>query len=53
MTEAEKFMGYNIDVVIRTWLANGVGPVQSELTSVDGSTTNIVNKQELVSFHHG
>jgi hypothetical protein len=53
MTEAEKFDGYNIDVVIKTWLANGVGPVQSEVVSIDGSTTNVVSKEQLVSFHQG
>jgi hypothetical protein len=53
MTEAEKFEGYNITETVKTWLASGVGPVQSEVSSLDGSTDNVVNKQQLVSFVKG
>ena len=37
----------------RTGSANGVGPVQSELISVDGSKTDLTNKQVLTSFVKG
>jgi hypothetical protein len=45
--------GYNTTIDDKTWLAAGIGPVQSELISVDGSKTDITNKQELTSFVKG
>jgi hypothetical protein len=45
--------GYNTTIDDKTWLAAGVGPVQSELISVDGGKTDITNKQELTSFVKG
>jgi hypothetical protein len=51
--EAEKFDGVNVSTDIKTWLAPGVGPVESEIISVDGSTQNITNKEELISFAKG
>lgn len=30
-TIAEKILGHPADIVVRTWLAPGVGPVQSEV----------------------
>jgi hypothetical protein len=51
MTEAEKFEGYNISLEVRTWLASGIGPVQSEITDIAGSGS--VVRQELVSFVKG
>jgi hypothetical protein len=51
MTEAEKFEGYNVSVEIRTWLASGVGPVQSEVTDIDGAGSIV--KEQLVSFVKG
>jgi hypothetical protein len=51
--ESADMMGYSTTIDDKTWLAPGVGPVQSELISVDGSKTDIANKQELVSFTKG
>jgi hypothetical protein len=51
--ESASIMGYNTTIDDKTWLAPGVGPVQSELISVDGSKTDIANRQELTSFVKG
>jgi hypothetical protein len=51
--ESEKFDGVNISTDVKTWLASGVGPVQSELVNIDGTTQNITNKEELTSFVKG
>jgi flagellar hook assembly protein FlgD len=53
VAESADVEGYNLTIDDKTWLASGVGPVQSELISVDGSTTSITNKQELTSFIKG
>jgi hypothetical protein len=45
--------GYNTTIDDKTWLASGIGPVQSELVSIDGSKTDITSKEELVSFVKG
>jgi hypothetical protein len=45
--------GYNTTIDDKTWLAPGVGPVESELTSIDGGKTTIGNKEELTSFVKG
>lgn len=51
MIEAEKFESYNISVEIKTWLASGVGPVQTEVNDIDGSGS--VVKEQLLSFVKG
>jgi hypothetical protein len=51
--EAATIDGFNTTIDDKTWLANGIGPVQSELISVDGGKTDITNKEELVSFVMG
>ena len=51
--EAATIDGYNTTIDDKTWLASGVGPVQSELISIDGSKTDITNKEELTSFVKG
>ena len=51
--EAATIDGYNTTLDDKTWFASGVGPVQSELIDVDGSTTNVTSKEELVSFVKG
>jgi hypothetical protein len=51
--ESMVFEGYNTTIDDKTWLAAGVGPVQSELIDVDGKTLEISNKQELTSFVKG
>ncbi len=53
VTESASIMGYNTTIDDKTWLASGVGPVQSELISVDGGKTNLTNKEELTSFVKG
>jgi hypothetical protein len=53
VAESADFDGYNLTIDDKTWLASGVGPVQSELISVDGSKTDITNKQVLTSFVKG
>jgi hypothetical protein len=53
MLESEKFDGLNISTDVKTWLASGIGPVQSELVNVDGTTQNVTNKEELTSFVRG
>jgi hypothetical protein len=50
---SEKFSGIAIVMNIRTWVANGVGPVKSEMTSNAAGKTAIVNDQELKSFTKG
>jgi len=51
--EAADIDGYNTTIDNKTWLATGVGPVQSELISIDGGKTDVTNKQELTSFVKG
>jgi hypothetical protein len=51
--EAATIDGYNTTIDDKTWLAAGVGPVQSELITVDGGKTNLTSKEELVSFVKG
>jgi hypothetical protein len=49
----EHYDGYAIDGAIRTWVANGVGPVQSEFVSKIGGVSTVVSKEELRSFTKG
>ena len=51
--EVASIEGFNTTLDDKTWLANGVGPVQSELITVDGGKTNLTNKEELTSFVKG
>jgi hypothetical protein len=51
--EVSAIDGYNTTIDDKTWLASGIGPVQTELLSVDGSKTDLTNKQELTSFTKG
>jgi DUF3108-like len=48
-TLTEKLMGVSVSIRIRTWLAPGVGPVKSQVTT-DGTT---VSGEELKSFTRG
>jgi hypothetical protein len=50
---SEKFSGVGITMDIRTWVANGVGPVKTEMTSNAAGKTAILNDQELKSFTKG
>jgi hypothetical protein len=51
--EAATFDGIATTIDDKTWLATGVGPVQSELINIDGGKTDISNKEELTSFVKG
>ena len=49
----EKFSGVAIKMDIRTWVVNGVGPVQTEMTSNMGGHQSIMNDEQLKSFTKG
>jgi hypothetical protein len=53
MTETFTIEGYNETLVVKTWMANGVGPVQSEASLDAAGRTEIVSRQELESFTAG
>jgi hypothetical protein len=53
VTESASILGYNTTIDDKTWLATGVGPVQSELIDIAGGKTSIDNKEELTSFVKG
>jgi hypothetical protein len=48
-TLAENFMGVSVSIRIRTWMAKGIGPVKSQVTT-NGTT---VSGEELTSFTTG
>ncbi|MGO8957254.1 MAG: hypothetical protein ACLQFR_07790 [Streptosporangiaceae bacterium] len=50
MTMAETIEGFQVSTEVRTWLANGVGPVQSEVIIHEAGTGRIVAEDQLVSF---
>ncbi len=53
-TMTVKVMGFSVGVDIRTWLASGVGPVKSEVSTKAASlTSGIVSEQVLKSFTKG
>ena len=47
--------GYKLSMAVRTWVANGVGPVKSEVYSdmLGGSSNSPLSTEELVSFTKG
>ena len=49
------FDGYKVSMAVRTWVANGVGPVKSEVYSdmLGGSSSSPISTQELMSFTKG
>jgi hypothetical protein len=51
--EAATIDGYNTTLDDKTWFANGIGPVQSELIDIAGGKTSIDSKEELTSFVKG
>lgn len=51
--ETSKVDGIAVDLEVKTWVANGVGPVKSEVISTDAGRTTVTSEQELVSFHKG
>jgi uncharacterized protein DUF3108 len=53
-TMTEKVMGFSVAMDIRTWLAAGVGPVKSEVTTKEGALGGgIASEQVLKSFTKG
>jgi hypothetical protein len=53
MTESFKIMGYQSTMTIKSWVASGVGPVESEASLDELGHTDVVSHQELVSFTKG
>jgi hypothetical protein len=53
MTETFSMLGYSSTIVVKTWMANGVGPVQSEATIDIAGRSEIASRQKLVSFTKG
>jgi hypothetical protein len=53
MAEAFTMMGTTETIVVKTWMANGVGPVQSEATIDTLGHTETVSELKLVSFTQG
>ena len=49
----EAFMGVTVRLDIETWVANGVGPVKSEVISRTAGMTTIASEQVLKSFTKG
>ncbi len=50
MTMAETFDGVGFSIEVKSWLAAGVGPVQSEAITNEDGHSEVVSKQELTSF---
>jgi hypothetical protein len=50
---AESFDGINLSTDVKTWLANGVGPVKSVATSITAGKSSILSSDELKSFKQG
>jgi hypothetical protein len=53
MTMTFAIEGYQSSIVVKTWLANGVGPVQSEAFITELGASHMVSQQKLVSFTRG
>jgi hypothetical protein len=53
MTMSLSVDGFAVSVVVRTWVANGVGPVKSEATTDEDGTSHVASVQELKSFTAG
>jgi hypothetical protein len=53
MTETFSVLGHNETIDVKTWVANGVGPVKSEAIINLAGTSDIVSDQSLVSFTKG
>jgi hypothetical protein len=53
MTMSETVEGILVSSVVETWLAPGVGPVQSEVILHEGGTDHIAAEDQLISFTAG
>jgi hypothetical protein len=53
MNEQFSILGHSGTIEIKTWLADNVGPVQTEVFTVFGGAQTLTSKTVLVSFKHG
>ncbi len=53
MTMSEKVLGISVSSEVRTWLATGVGPVQTEVIINEGGTGHVLDENQLVSYKAG
>jgi hypothetical protein len=53
MTDSFTVLGHAGTITVKTYLANNVGPVQSEAAISEGGVNEIVSDQKLVSFTKG
>ena len=53
MTERLQIVGITVSIQVKTWLAPGVGPVKELVNTNEGSATNVVADEELLSFTKG
>jgi hypothetical protein len=53
MTMSETIEGISVSSVVKTWLAPGVGPVQSEVILHEGGTDHVAAEDQLISFTAG
>jgi hypothetical protein len=53
MTMATTVKGYAVSIEVRTWLANGIGPVQSEVVTTDLGAAHVTDELKLESFTKG
>jgi hypothetical protein len=53
MTEKFTVLTYTGTIVVQTWVANGVGPVESEATITEAGHSQVVSHLKLVSFTKG
>jgi hypothetical protein len=53
MTLSETIAGFAVSSEVKTWLASGVGPVQSEVILSEGGSSHMVVEEQLTSFSKG
>ena len=53
MTEKFTVDGYHATIVVKSWMANGVGPVQSEAELTELGHSQLVSELKLKSFTKG
>jgi hypothetical protein len=52
-TISEHFAGLKVAIVVKTWLASGIGPVKSVASTKSGTVSQIVSSEALKSFVKG
>lgn len=52
-TISEQVAGVSVAIVVKTWLANGVGPVKSVASTKSGTVSEVVSTEVLKSFTRG